>query len=513
MSAFRMNNMAFATRAQLRAICALMLVALCLAACRSGIQRADAYEATYDRQMNRRAYPIALDAIQKAVRQDENEPRRWLKLAKVQDLMNRPNAAAASYQRALDLQPYNIEALESLAILSVRGGQFDLAKRYIAPLMLLEPNDLAGLLASGAVAVKEKRYADADKFAATIIAGAPDRVEGYILRARTLEASGRPGQATRLLEQRLALDPKNADLPRELMAMYRRQGDRDGIRRTAIRLMAAFPDDPRYALESVRAYHAMKRADEARRVIAALTTRYIGSVPVMTAVAGLWRDIARPDEAADQIVAIATEAPQRVRTAMAELLTANGAPARAAALLAPVAGSAVGADTVDAHAAYARALYGLGRMNDVQREIDQLIAYDKNNPAGLLLRARLALARGDFAKAATDAGVVANDDDMNEEAALLVADIYAAQGNALLAAKAYAAARDNFPDSMRVLRTQTRWLIGQQRAAEAIAIAASYAHAHERRVQGWQVYHDVCAAAGNAECLAEAKRALTGFSS
>jgi Tfp pilus assembly protein PilF len=487
------------------------LLTLSLGACSSGTDQANRYEADYDRQMSRGAHRAALDSITLAVKKDENEPRRWLKLAKVQDILNRTTGAAVSYQHALDLQPTNIEALENLAVLSVRGGQFEMAKRYIEPLLLLDPNDLAGLLSASAVAMNEKRFADADRIAGRVIAGAPALEEGYILRARVRELTDQPLAAIKLLEERQTADPDNRDLPRELLNMYRRRGDIGGIRRTTLKLYAQYPDNPTYAMESVRAYNAMGRVDDARRIIAKLSQQYAGNVSMMIAIAGLLRDIEPQATAMDQITAIAAKSSPRVRVALADMLTSMGAPARTANLLAFVAPQPISVRNIDAQASYARAIYALGRAAEAESKVNALLAFDETNPVALLLRARFALARGDFMKAATDAGVVASDDDANEEAALLLASIYAAQGNLPLTAKAFGDARNKFPDSPRVVDSQTKWLVSQKRADNAIDIASAYAHAHQGQFEAWRIYRDVCAVAQNTTCGAEARRALEDF--
>lgn len=489
-----------------------MLAPLVLAACHSAVDQSNAYEALYDREMSVKAYPAAVKSIAEAVKLDDNEPRRWLKLAKVQDLVNNSSAAAISYQRALDLEPTNIEALENLAVLSVRAGQFGLAKEYIDPLLLLQPNDLAGLLASGAVAMNERRFADAEKTANSIITQAPALAEGYILRARIIELSGRPRDAIALLEERQQADPANNDVPRELMGMYRRQGDRAGIRRMSIILNTKFPDDTKYALEAARAYHGAGRDEEARALIMQLSQNHTRSLSVMTAVAGLWRDIESKPAAVDQIAGLAAKTPPHVRAALADMLTAMGGPARAAAVLAFIAPQPVSVGNVDIQASYARALYALGRTGDLQSKVDALLAFDEVNPGGLLLRARIELARGDFMKAATDAAVVASDDSSNEEAALLLATIYAGQGNDVLAAKAFGEARDNFPNSAGILDVQTKWLLSRKRIKEATDTAAAFAHAHSRIFDGWRIYRDICTATGNAACAAEARQAIAGLS-
>jgi len=170
-------------------LAAVILPLLALVACRSSMEKADAYEAQYDRLMTVRAYPAALFSIQKAIAEDDSTPRRYIKLAQLQMTMGQPAAAAMAYQSALDLEPDNIEALENMAILAVRGGQFDMAQRYIGPLLSLSPNDPAGLLASGAMALGQRRFADAGKLGDQIIAGMPDRPDGYILKARAASSA------------------------------------------------------------------------------------------------------------------------------------------------------------------------------------------------------------------------------------------------------------------------------------------------------------------------------------
>ncbi len=115
-------------------------------------------------------------------------------------------------------------------------------------------------------------------------------------------------------------------------------------------------------------------------------------------------------------------------------------------------------------------------------------------------------------KAATDAGVVVSDDSSNEEAALLLATIYARQGNDVLAAKAFGEARGSFPNSTGLLDAQTKWLLSRKRIKEATDTAAVFAHTHSRQFDGWRIYRDVCTTAGNADCAAEARQAIAGLS-
>lgn len=465
---------------------------LALSACRSSIEKADAYEAQYDRRMSVQAYPVALTSIRRAIAEDDTTARRYIKLAEVQMALGRPAAAAGAFQAALDLQPDNIEALENLSILMVRSGQFDGAKRYIEPLLSLSANDPAGLLASGAIAIAERRFADAAKLSDGIIAALPDRADGYVLKARALDALGRSHEATAMLERRAlaADDPK--DILIQLMQLYRKRGDIQGIRLTAIRLMPLFPEDPRYAIESARAYDALGKDDQVHRIIDDLLQRFAAYPDVLLAIGSFWRDTQPLSVARTEITKVAAGSPPRVRTALADQLIDLGAAQEALSLLASLAPAKITPNNIDSQTHFARALLVTGQIAKAQAKTNAVLAYDAGNPEALLIRARLKLLARDYRGAFTDAQLVTYDDSRNEEAALLVAEIYTRQGNQVLAAGAFGNARQKFPDSVNVLRAEVNWLLGQKRTNEAAQRAVAFHNAHPKSGEATKFYVEIC---------------------
>lgn len=475
-----------------RRLVAVVTAALLLGACMSNDEKAAAYEAQYDRLMGVKAYPPALKSIQIAVAADDSSARRYIKLAEVQLAMGRPADAAASYQRALDLEPDNIGALQNMSLLAVRGGQFDLARRYIDPLLALSPNDPAGLLAQGAMAMGQRRFKDAIALADQIASALPDRPDGFVLKARALDALGRSRDAVKTIEARAATAGDSKELLAQLMISYRKLGDVKGIRATAIRMMPLVPDEPRYAFEAARAYQAEGKQSQADTIIADLRERFATSADVLIAIGDFWHDTLPRAEAAERIAALAAASPPRQRIALADQLIDYGAPENAIALLDPLAPATVTTRNMDAQTHLARALFQSGRLAAASAKVDSALAQDARNPEALLLRSRLRLRARDFRGAFTDAQVVTNDDETNEEAALLVAEIYAAQGNQMLAAGAYGNARQQFPDSMTSLRAEVNWLLSQNRAAEAGQRVVSFRNTHGRNVEATRFAHDVC---------------------
>lgn len=469
-----------------------LALALGLTSCHSSMEKADAWEGQYDRMMANQAYGAALMAIRKSISYDDTTARRYIKLAELQMQSGMPAGAATSFQAALDLEPDNIEALENLSILAVRGGQFDAAQRYIDPLLALNPDDPAGLLASGAIALSRHQFKQASALSDRIIAALPDRADGYILKARALDGMGQTREAIAMLEKRatVAEDPK--DILVQIMTFYRRIGDMQGIRATAIRMMPLFPDDPRYAIEAARAYDAKDEQDKVKEIVDDLLQRFHNNADVLLAIGNFWRDTQPIEVARSQIMRIAEGAPPRVRSALADQLIDMGDPQDALKLLASLAPAEISSHNIDAQTHYARALLATGQAAQARAKVGAVLAFDQDNPEALLIRSRLKLLTRDYRGAFTDAQLVANDDDNNEEAALLVAQIYAAQGNRVLAAGAFGTARQKFPDSVAALQAEVDWLLDQKRTEEAAQRAVSFYRVHQRSGPAKTIMTSVC---------------------
>lgn len=471
----------------------LLFASLSLASCDSSLEKADAWEAQYDRMMANRAYPAALLAIRKSISYDDTTARRYIKMAELQLQIGQPAGAAGSFQAALDLQPDNIEALENLSILAVRGGQFETAQHYIDPLLSLNPGDPAGLLASGAIALGQRRFKDASTLSDRIIAALPDRSDGYILKARALDGMGRIREAIDMLEKRAAIVEDPRDLLVQILAFYRRIGDTRGIRATAIRMMPLFPDDPRYAIEAARAYAAQGQQDKVKPILDDLVQRFHNNIDVLIAIGNFWRDTQPIAVARAEMFRIAKSAPPRMRSALADQLIDMGEPHNALRLLASLAPTEISGRNIDAQTHYARALLATGQTEQARAKVAAVLAFDPDNPEALLIRARIKLLAKDYRGAFTDAQLVTNDDDDNEEAALLVAQIYAGQGNQLLAAGAFGNARQRFPHSTDALKAEIDWLLSQKRNEEAAQRAVAFYHTHMRSGPAKTIFVDTCA--------------------
>jgi tetratricopeptide (TPR) repeat protein len=479
---------------------AALLATVAITACTPKAEKADGYEALHDRLMTVGAFPAALKAIQKAIEYDPDTAQRWLKLARVRDRLSQPAAAATAYQRARDLQPDSVEALQNLSVLAVRAREYDLARRYIEPLLLLSPNDRTGLLTKGATAIAQRRFDEASSAAESLIETGPDLSDGYILKARLLDATGKSRDAAQLMAERSELDPGNKDILTQLLTLYRKMGDRNGIRATAIRLMPLLPDDPRFAMEAARAYKANGDSERVREIIDQLKTRFAKNPAVMVAVADFWRNSLPADAASAQIAEAAKAASLPVKVALARSLVGMGQAATAIEVLQPIIGSEITARTVEAHALFARALLTAGRTADADMRVAEVLAFDEGQPEALIVNARRLLQQRRFREAANIVQRVISDDETNEEAALLLANVYVTQGNDLLAVGAFGSARQNFPDSLALLRAEIDWLRREGRVEEAAQRATSYLTRNRGNVVAKRLRADLCRGSTSPTC-------------
>lgn len=480
-----------------------LLLALALPGCTRGPAKASQLEAQADILAAAGNNVGAAQLLMKAMRYDSNDPGRWVKLGRARRDIGQPGLAVEAFQQAFDLDPTNVEAMQNLAVLYVAGHRYDAAKRIVDPLLTLNPEDPAGLLASGAIAYYEERYDEAIRIADHLSALTPNSREGPLLKAHVLEKTGKAAEGARLLEDELKRLPDDPQLATQLLELYQSIGSVEGVRRTALILARVKPDDPRYQLESLRAYQAQGDTESRERVSAALVQRYPNNPQVLGALADFWAKALPRDDAARRIEAAANVAGTVTKATLVGRLTALGAFAAAERVLGPVASQPVTTATIDLHAQYAALLLAEGKVDAARQAAQTALDFDSANEVALLTRARAAMAQRQYDKALADAQLIVSNDPGADAASLLIAQAYAAKGDDALAAAAFGDAQSRSPNNVALARARANWLISKGRAAEAAQIAGLFARTTNRD-EAWALYADTCRAAKDPLCLAQA---------
>lgn len=146
----------------------------------------------------------------------------WMARAWVRQRQGRFAAAAADYERAVELDPGSPAARTELAAVLLDLNRVDDARRALEP--------IAAAAASGPPPPGGSSPAGP--------AGDP-AVRAIVLEARVLARTGDPARAAALVEQALERDPENVDALHVLAEARRALGDRPGARDAAVRHRAA----------------------------------------------------------------------------------------------------------------------------------------------------------------------------------------------------------------------------------------------------------------------------------
>lgn len=481
---------------------AVVLFLSLLTACTSAKEKADAAEAHYDQAMSIRAYPVARNAIREATGYYENEPRYWLKLGRVQLQLGALAEALEAYKRVLDYDPGNIEALTSTAELSAAGGDYDAAKSYAGQLLKIQPDDVRGRIVLVATAVRERRFADALTQIDDLVARGTVTDDLFLLKSRALEGLRRPADAVALLEERDKATPNSLPILSELVALYKRQGNADGMRRAQARLAFVTPEDPQLQLAAAQDFRQAGNVTAARATIDTLQQANKDNPDVQRQVVDYLRDSGGDAEAQAAARRAAQGGGPGVKIAMAQALLDLGQPAEALAMIAPIADGMADIDpgTVVAHVVYANALAAAGQTAKARAVIDRVLAFDQTNSEALLRRGRLALGARQMDRALQDAQLLVANDAQFEAGQILLADVYAARGERTLADVAYVRARNRFPDSSAAMAADAGWRIATGRPGQAVELARDYAKHHPGSVKARTALVEICRKAGDRSC-------------
>ena len=278
---------------------------LLLAACQSSAQKAARAEALSDQAMATGDFRTATRQIRLAIQQNDAESRYWLKLARISLAAGDYSGAYAAYGQALSLEPDNIEALQTVAQIALLSGRTDTARQYLETLMVLSPQDAQGRFMQATIALKEGHYDDAKGIVDGLIKDGVEADEVEILKARLLDATGKPAEAAAALEPRVAASRKKAPLLEAMLPFYEHARNRAGLESVYARLVALAPENFTYALQYARMLY--KNGDTARA--GALAARVEKHNPdngnAKFAVASFWADAAPPAVAAAQMLRIA----------------------------------------------------------------------------------------------------------------------------------------------------------------------------------------------------------------
>jgi tetratricopeptide (TPR) repeat protein len=344
--------------------------------------------------------------------------------------------AANAFRRVADEAPQNFDAHVRAGQYALMGGDVEAAGKYGDDLIALAPNKPDGYVLKAAVLMIKNRVADAGTAAAKALSLDPDNVNALIVMASKEARSSNPDGALALTEQGLKSHPGNKDLlllKLRLMFDQHRAGDVIAVLQE---LHHIDPVNPSYTIDLANQLAAANRIDDAENVFKQALDAGEPSDLLISGFASFLIAKKSPAEAIEQIKVLATNRPQASKyTFLLEQLYLNaGKPDEADALMRKlIAGTQVAQDRLQASVELARIAFLKGNRDDALAQVNDVIKRDPNNQSAFLLRATMMLAQAKYDNAITDARSALHGDINSIGGLKILAAAYTAMGQRDLA--------------------------------------------------------------------------------
>lgn len=134
----------------------------------------------------------------------------------------------------------------------------------------ISPEDLQSMLAEAERALREERFQSAEERLVELVSAAPKFAPAYEVFSRVYAAKREWKEAVESLVCYVKLAPKDGDRRFLLGAMYEKQGEKEKAFGEYVRALEASPHNPKYLDAGIVLALELKKADEAKGMLAAL---------------------------------------------------------------------------------------------------------------------------------------------------------------------------------------------------------------------------------------------------
>jgi putative PEP-CTERM system TPR-repeat lipoprotein len=225
----------------------------------------------------------AREALVKATQKDPNDAASLANLARVEQLLNNPDAAAATWRRILAADPTNADAAGSLARLEVERGNLPEALKVLEPFR--GKYSRAQLLVA-AILLDRGAAGEARKIGQEVLKAEPDNPEALNLVALADFTAGDPKAGAAGFRRAIELQPGvpiyRLNLVRALLAA----GDAAGAEAALVEVRKLAPNTPQLLSVEAAVALAQGKPADARKVVARMEADQIGDARLRAALDG-----------------------------------------------------------------------------------------------------------------------------------------------------------------------------------------------------------------------------------
>ena len=402
--------------------------------------------------------------------------------------------AYGAFTRALESDATNRLALAYVANLGVQVGRVREAEEAANRLLTLEPDALPALQVKGMIAISRGDLEEASGYADRLLARNSVDEAGSIIKARVLARQGQAEEAVSLIDNALRAVPSSAALLVNKVHLHRFLAQPEPMAAALEKFVSVGGAPVSIKLNQINLLYKLGRAQQAREAALVFLREGVENPADYRTLQRIWWQYdASPLEEGGARNSSDWKDPLAV-VATARYLLARGQREAARELLSsapPEAGGLVRSLLLRSAA---------DRGDRVASQVDALLKDDAENVDALLLKAEIALQKGDRRVALEAAQLALANDPLNADAYITLAGLYRLEGGDWRAKQIFEEGLKKLPQDFQLVQAYTQYLHELGDKTRAISVARSFARALPSSDLAWSMFLNQCRQAQDAAC-------------
>lgn len=481
----------------LRNLAALIPLAM-LVACQNPREKADGLAQAARNYLEAGNIAAADKAITEAIQLRDDSADYYLLQGLINLQAQRIVPAYNAFDRALDLDRTNRQALAYVANIGVQVGRIKQAEEAADRLLILDGESLPAMQVKGMIALSRGQFEDANTLAERILARNPSDEAGTILRARSLAINGQPEEAIKLIDQSIVANGKTPAMLTNKLNIYRKMGRAPEMLALYDEVVPLSGANLQYRLEQINLLYKTGNVDKARQSAVELLEQGSSNVGDYATLRRIWGQFdSHPIPAAAAAKVANSKDPQAIVNAVRYLILAGDTEAAGRVL------NAVSPNYTGFVASLrARLLSIAGRKAEARAAVDKILKTDANDVDALILLGQLHFASGEINLALNDVQKAQATDPLNPEPYIVLAGISERRGEAWRALQILGEASRRLPQDYFILDRHLELLRAERSYGRAVSVATAFARAQPSAKKAWDILAQQCGLASDIMCTA-----------
>ncbi len=385
------------------------------------------------------------------VKLDPNHVGAYLLLARCALHDQNWRDAFGNYQRAVELERDNVEALLGTGRLYLLSGETAKAEEAAAKILQKDPESLDGKLLQAGAILRSGRLDQAADLLTAILHSNPESEDALVAMSVVHAESGRLEEALKVVEAGLVADPSSRALLFRAAGLAADAGQFTVAEERLRKLIDLDPDNAGLRLLLVALYDRQGDKAKVENLLAELLASDPASEDARLRLVDFLMRQGRAQEALELIRQTPDGPTPKLRLAMSGVHMAKGEGEEALALLTALADDAgAGPLALEARLRLAELLLRRGDQAGAMLQVDLVLARNPGDFKAHAFRGQLLMMAGRFEEAVGEFRVAANESPDDQALAILLARAQFAQGNTLLGLESLRAFLGRSPQSVPV---------------------------------------------------------------